>query len=41
MINASNAWKDIQYRFLLPETFLEIAVGIGDAEVQALLSATG
>lgn len=41
MINASNAWKDIQYRFLLPETFLEIAVGIGDVEVQALLTATG
>ena len=41
MIEASAAWKDIQQRFLLPETFIEIDCGVTDDEAQNLASATG
>ena len=41
MIEASTAWKDIQQRFLLPETFIEIDCGVTDDEAQSLASATG
>ena len=41
MINVSNAWKDIQQRFLLPETHIEIDCGVTDDEAQSLASATG
>lgn len=41
MITVSNAWKDIQQRFLLPETFIEINCGIVDAEAQELAHASG
>ena len=41
MINVSDAWKDIQQRFLLPETFIEIDCGVTDDEAQSLASATG
>ena len=34
MITVSNEWKDINQRFLLPETFVEIDCTITDAEVQ-------
>lgn len=34
MISVSNSWKDIQQRFLLPETFVEIDCTITDAAVQ-------
>lgn len=34
MITVSNSWKDIQQRFLLPETFVEIDCTITDATVQ-------
>lgn len=34
MITVSNEWKDIQQRFLLPETFVEIDCTITDAAVQ-------
>ena len=41
MINVSSAWKDIQQRFLLPETHIEIDCGVTDDEAQSLASATG
>ena len=41
MISVSDAWKDIQQRFLLPETHIEIDCGIIDDEAQSLASATG
>lgn len=34
MINASNAWKDIQQRFLLPESHIEIDCTITEAGIQ-------
>lgn len=41
MISVSDAWKDIQYRFLLPETFVEIDCTITDAAVQESASIRG
>lgn len=41
MIAVSEAWKDIQQRFLLPETFIEIDCGITDDEAQNVASASG
>lgn len=41
MINVSSAWKDIQQRFLLPETYIEIDCGITDDESQAVAVASG
>ena len=40
MIAVSDAWKDIQQRFLLPETHIEIDCGITDDEAQSLAVAT-
>ena len=37
----SDAWKDIQQRFLLPETHIEIDCGVTDEEAQSLATATG
>lgn len=34
MISVSDAWKDVQQRFLLPETFIEVDCTITDADVQ-------
>jgi hypothetical protein len=41
MITVSDAWKDIQQRFLLPETYIEIDCGVTDDEAQSLATATG
>ena len=41
MITVSEAWKDIQQRFLLPETFIEIDCGVTDDEAQSVATATG
>lgn len=41
MIAVSDAWKNTQYRFLLPETFVEISVGVTDVGVHDLITATG
>jgi hypothetical protein len=41
MITVSDAWKDIQQRFLLPETHIEIDCGITDDEAQSVATATG
>lgn len=41
MITVSQAWKDIQQRFLLPETFIEIDCGITDTEAQSVAVASG
>ena len=41
MITVSEAWKDIQQRFLLPETHIEIDCGVTDDEAQSLATATG
>ena len=41
MIAVSDAWKDIQQRFILPETFLEITCGITDVGVQDLVVPSG
>ena len=41
MIIVSNAWKDINQRFLLPETFVEIDCTITDAEVQESATISG
>lgn len=41
MIEVSDAWKDIQQRFLLPETFIEIDCGITDDEAQSVAEAVG
>lgn len=41
MIAASDAWKDIQQRFILPEGYLEIICAITESGVQARASATG
>ena len=42
MINdVSNDWKDIQQRFLLPETYIEIDCGVVDDEAQSVANASG
>lgn len=41
MIEVSNAWKDVQQRFLLPESYVEIDCSITDTEVQALATVSG
>ena len=41
MITVSDAWKDIQQRFLLPESFIEIDCGITDDEAQSVAEASG
>ena len=41
MITVSDAWKDIQQRFLLPETHIEIDCGVTDDEAQSIATATG
>ena len=41
MITVSDAWKDIQQRFLLPETYIEIDCGVTDDEAQSVATATG
>lgn len=41
MIAVSNAWKDVQQRFLLPESFIEIDCGITDDEAQAVAEVSG
>ena len=41
MITVSDAWKDIQQRFLLPETHIEIDCGVTDDEAQSVATATG
>lgn len=41
MIEVSEAWKNTQYRFLLPESYIEIDCEITDAEAQASASASG
>lgn len=41
MITVSDAWKAVQYRFLLPETFVEIDCTITDAQAQASASISG
>ena len=41
MIGVSEAWKDIQQRFLLPETFVEIDCTISEVGVEKGATATG
>lgn len=41
MISVSDAWKNIQERFLLPETFVEIDCTIADVGVQETATVTG
>lgn len=41
MISVSDAWKDIQRRFLLTESFVEIDCGITDEEAQSVATASG
>lgn len=41
MINVSNAWKDVQQRFLLPETHIEIDCGVVDDEAQSAANSSG
>ena len=41
MITVSDDWKDIQQRFLLPETYIEIDCGMTDDEAQGLATASG
>ena len=41
MINVSNAWKDIQQRFLLPESHIEIDCTITEAGIQDQLTIAG
>ena len=41
MIEASEAWKDIQQRFLLPETFIEIDCTITEAGIQDTATIVG
>ena len=41
MIEVSEAWKDIQQRFLLPETFVEIDCTISEVGAEQGASATG
>lgn len=41
MITVSDAWNDIQRRFLLPESFVEIDIGFTDEEAQRVATASG
>lgn len=41
MISVSDAWKDIQQRFLLPESYIEIDCGLTDDEAQKVATASG
>lgn len=41
MVEVSDAWKDVQQRFLLPETFIEIDCAISDVGAQESATATG
>lgn len=41
MITVSDAWKDIQQRFLLPESYIEIECGITDDEAQSVAQVSG
>lgn len=41
MISVSNAWKNVQQRFLLPESFIEIDCGITDEEAQSVATVRG
>lgn len=41
MINVSDAWKDREQRFLLPESFVELNCAITDVGVQELATASG
>lgn len=41
MITVSEAWKDIQHRFLLPESFIEIKCAITETGVQESASVSG
>ncbi len=41
MITVSDAWKDVQQRFLLPESYIEIDCGIADSEAQSVATASG
>ena len=41
MISVSDAWKDIQQRFLLPETFVEIDCTISEVGAQESATASG
>ena len=41
MISVSDTWKDVQQRFLLPETFIEIEYGVTDNEAQSVATASG
>ena len=41
MIAVSNDWKKVNKEYLLPETFVEISVGIADVGIQDYLTTTG
>ncbi len=41
MIAVSDAWKDVQQRFLLPETFIEIDCTVTETDVQESATITG
>lgn len=41
MIAVSDAWKDVQQRFLLPESFIEIECGITDDDAQRVATVSG
>ena len=41
MIAVSDAWKSTQYRFILPETFVEITCGLSDVGAQDSVTITG
>ena len=41
MIEVSDAWKNVQQRFLLPESYIEIDCSITDAEAQAVATVSG
>jgi uncharacterized protein YcbK (DUF882 family) len=41
MINVSEAWKDVQQRFILPESHIEIDCTITEAGIQDQLTITG
>lgn len=41
MITVSESWKELNREYLLPETFVEISVGIVDVDIPALLSVHG
>lgn len=41
MVEASVAWKDIQQRFLLPESYIEIEAGVTDDEAMDVATVSG